>query len=325
MATFVSTASDRDYFLDAASTERLYVLYTLKCNFSCSHCLVGSSPARREKMTLEFALQVVETAAGVGIRVIYLTGGEVFLYYREVLTLVSAIAERGIAGVVETNGSWAANRPAAERRIRELKARGLGCLAVSVDTYHQEFGSADRAIRAIEVARDNDLPCRVLVVASPDKAGDAKILDNLDERRIPYFYEALMTVGRGESFGGAHHILQRNRCDSVGATVLPNGDVVACAGAFDGTCASKELPLYAGRAAAADLPAALARARFDPIVRAIDEQGHQHLVSLLPASEKRRQPLPLANESLCGYCHRLLGDAGRVAALRQALSAASAR
>ena len=61
--------------------EKMYLIYTLHCPFRCQHCLTNSSPARSEKMHLSNALQIIEKMIKNGIKLIQLTGGEIFTYY----------------------------------------------------------------------------------------------------------------------------------------------------------------------------------------------------------------------------------------------------
>jgi hypothetical protein len=316
-----STATTEDYLLAVPNTLRLFLIYTLHCNFSCSHCLVSSSPARREKMDLEVARSVIDAATGAGIRVIYLTGGEVFLYFRELVELVGHVTSREAASVIETNGSWATTRETTLRKLRPLQERGLSCLALSIDHYHLEFGTLECSLRLIETAREVGLPCRVLVVASPQLETDKRITDALDERSIPYFYETVLTVGRGKDLGVHSGILQRRRCDSIGVTVLPDGDVLSCAGAYDGRSALRKLPLYAGNAVGPEAREVFERERGNLIARAIDEQGHDFLMDLLTPDLRQQVQERAPHDSLCGFCHKFLGNREIVEHLRAALAA----
>jgi hypothetical protein len=320
LESFESTASDDDYFLNVPNTARLYIVYTLTCNYSCSHCLVGSNPLRKEKMALETAKTIIRSAAACGYQVIYLTGGEVFLYYKELCELVSTIAAAGRHSVVETNGAWAVDARRARKKLEKLKSLGLGCVAVSIDRYHLEYGTVEPCLRVARAATEIGLPCRTLVVASPDRAADKAILDRLTAENVPYFYETLMAVGRGANVKGAGQILQKGKCDSVGATVFSDGSVISCAGAMKHGMALKNIPLYAGNVMTSDPNEIFRREQTNPFARAIDEFGHDYLESLLSPELKSRFQAQSRCLSLCEYCHNMLGDTVVVDALRTELN-----
>ena len=233
--------------------------------------------------------------------------------------MIERIADRGAVSVLETNGSWAVNREKTLKKLRELQDRGLDCLALSIDQYHLEYGTLDRSLALVEAARELDLPCRVIVVASPDEQCDLTITDALDERSIPFFYEEVMTLGRGEDLGDHAELLQHERCDSVGITVLPDGDVVSCVGAYNGHRTLSELPLYAGNTAKNDGHDLFEREMCNPIARAIDEKGHEYLLEQLPPHLLEQVQSRESCESLCGYCHKMLRNRDIVEHLRSAL------
>lgn len=307
------------YYLDIPNSDRLYLIYTLKCNFSCSHCIVNSSPNRHEKMSLSTAVKIVEAAAECGYRVVYLTGGEVFLYYKELLNLVEVINSLQLRCVVETNGFWAVD----DRRARGLLARladaGMGCVAVSVDKYHLEFGRLDAIIRVARAARSVRIACRILVVASTDNQVDKEILRRLDDEGFPYFYETLLAIGRARELKDTNRILQHGKCDSIGVTVLPNGEAVSCAGAFSNDRPLVNSPLYLGNLVHGNVRTLLQSERKNPFARTIDHHGHEGLTKLLPSSMMASAPSDDAFPSLCDYCHALLGNEERVRILRERL------
>lgn len=307
------------YYLDIPNTDRLYLIYTLKCNFSCSHCLVNSSPDRHEKMSLSTAVKIVQAAADCDYRVVYITGGEVFLYYKELIDLVQFIHSLDLKCVVETNAFWAVD----DRRANSLLARlvdvGLGCIAVSVDKYHLEFGRLDAIVRVARAARSIGVACRILVVASTDNQVDREILRRLDEEGFPYFYETLLAIGRARELEGTIRILQNGKCDSIGVTVLPNGEAVSCSGAFSKDRPLVNSPLYVGNLAHGNVRTLLQSERSNPFARTIDQYGHEGLTKMLPSAMIGSAPKDDAFPSLCDYCHALLGNHDRVRILRERL------
>ncbi|HWT29799.1 MAG TPA: radical SAM protein [Propylenella sp.] len=307
------------YFLDAPNTRRLYIVYSLRCNFACAHCLVNSSPARRERMSLDQALGLVAAAAQAEFRVVYLTGGEVFLYFRDMVALVDAISRLGMASVVETNASWAIDDRRTRERLSALLGVGLGCVAVSIDLYHLAYGSIETVLRVARIARELRLPCRIMVIASPDAEADEQIVGRLRREGLDYVYDTLMAIGRGGDVPLSGHLVQRGKCDSIGVTVMPDGEAAACSGAFTDERPWRNSPLYVGPLFGADAAERLAAVRKDPIVAAIDEHGHMLLEGALPEPLKSEAKPESACSGLCDYCHQLLASEPRVQAMRDRL------
>ncbi|WP_284125078.1 radical SAM protein [Parerythrobacter aestuarii] len=314
-----SSASERDYFLDTPHHQRLYLIYTLKCNYACKHCFVSSGPDRTEKMLERDAEVIIESAAACGYRVIYLTGGEVMLYYKEILRLIKKISDLGMHSILETNGSWAIDDRRTKRRMAQLIEAGCDCIAISMDSYHEPFGGIEYCIRIHEHATRHDLPCRILVVASEDVGSDDRILSELRQRGIPYFYEELLSVGRGDTISNDAVLLQTKRCDSIGATVLTNGDIISCAGALRGSHARRDLPLYSGNLIREDARTVLRRDQKNVIARAIEQKGHQFLIDNLDEELLARVPQNCSDKSICDFCHKFLSDKPIVQSLREKL------
>jgi MoaA/NifB/PqqE/SkfB family radical SAM enzyme len=317
-----STANDDDYLLDVPNADRLAIVFTLTCNIRCTHCLVRSGPERREKMTLEDAKRIVTAAARTGTKVIYLTGGEVFLFYRELLGLVAHVRAVGCQCVVETNAYWARSEAATLSRLLPLREAGLDCIGLSIDAYHEDEGGIDRSVRLAEVCHRLGIMCRVLVIASADPERDRTIVASLRAKNIPYFYDELMSIGRGSEIAAERDVLlQRERCDSIGLTVVPDGDLFSCFGATDENTLLKKTPLYVGNLLTEDPEMLFRKERDNPFSRTIDRDGHACLVSMLREKPDAHLPGWEDGTSICVFCQDLLSDEDNVVWLRDRLSA----
>ena len=72
------------------SPEELWLHVTNRCNLTCGHCLVSSSPSGIEGLSTERWLGIVAEAKQLGVRQFYITGGEPFLR-SDILDIVAAI------------------------------------------------------------------------------------------------------------------------------------------------------------------------------------------------------------------------------------------
>jgi hypothetical protein len=82
---------------------------------------------------------------------LHFTGGEPFLNYDLLCRGVETAHELGIPSVfVETNCFWCADERTVRDRLRELKARGMAGIMISVNPFYLEFVPFERTQRCIE-------------------------------------------------------------------------------------------------------------------------------------------------------------------------------
>ena len=126
---------------------------TWRCNFSCGHCGFSCGPERRERLTLARALEMISTVQrNPDLKMIAFSGGEPFLVYGDLLTLVRRAKAGGSIGGVVTNCYWAATAAIAEQRLKELADAGLLEIIVSLDDYHLRCVGLDNIRRVVEAA-----------------------------------------------------------------------------------------------------------------------------------------------------------------------------
>ncbi len=152
------------------------------CNLECTHCLVSASPRNHalQHITLENVRRHVSDAESLGVRDIYLTGGEPFLHAHIVDVLDACLA--AAPTTVLTNGTLITDRLADELAALSARARYTLELRVSLDA---------------PTAADND---RVRGAGSFDKA--VRAMQRLDARGLPPILTATefcLTPSTGES------------------------------------------------------------------------------------------------------------------------------
>ena len=73
--------------------ERLWLYVNFHCNLHCDYCCVRSSPtARRRELGLERVRRIAREAPPLGVRALFVTGGEPFLL-EDIDAIVIALAE----------------------------------------------------------------------------------------------------------------------------------------------------------------------------------------------------------------------------------------
>lgn len=146
----------------------LHILLTYSCNFKCDHCFVWGSPRQTGTFTLEQLEAVFQQALDLGtIKQIYFEGGEVFLHYPLLLRAVARATELGFWTGVVSNGFWARDLEKVRAWVQPLVDAGLKDLSVSIDSFHNDEGTAARLQAALEVIRELGLPVGSITINQP--------------------------------------------------------------------------------------------------------------------------------------------------------------
>jgi MoaA/NifB/PqqE/SkfB family radical SAM enzyme len=135
----------------------LGLVFTNKCNARCAHCTTACGPDRNDKLSLERIERLMSEAIAIepgSPSVFSITGGEPFLYWRELGEMIGTGTRLGAKMTCVTNGSWATSYERAVQKLRPLRDAGLKILAISTSEYHQEFVPLSRVRMAARVAID---------------------------------------------------------------------------------------------------------------------------------------------------------------------------
>jgi uncharacterized Fe-S cluster-containing radical SAM superfamily protein/TusA-related sulfurtransferase len=165
---------------------RLWIYTNFDCNLRCDYCCVRSSPtAPRRELGLERVQRIAREAAELGVKEIFVTGGEPFLLedIGEILLSCAAAAPT----TVLTNGMLFTGR-----RLESLRAlpRDRIVLQISLDSatpdrhdFHRGLGTWQRTRKGIQRARTEGFRVRLAATVSTD--GDAEEFRQfLDEEQI---------------------------------------------------------------------------------------------------------------------------------------------
>jgi Radical SAM superfamily len=134
---------------------RLGIVLTARCNASCVHCSKSYGPYRTEQLGLDAIHRLMDQAAKIEDDVplsFELTGGEPFVDFERLVSVVGHGARLGGTVTCVTNGFWARNDAEARTKLTTLRDAGLTLLAVSVSRFHQEFVPLQRVGRALAMA-----------------------------------------------------------------------------------------------------------------------------------------------------------------------------
>ena len=198
-------------------------------------------------MTRGQAEDIIDQAWSLGARWVSFTGGEPFLEYNLLLSLVEYASGKGLYTEAVTNCSWAEDRMQAMDKLQPVAGAGLTAINMSVDDFHQEHIPLDRVRHCFEEAKALNIKPVFMVAVKPGSRITAESLPRLmgdpsiqvpDEPRMrsPSALAAetpFTPVGRGEKLEWTHAaVAQSYRCESVltDIGVKPDGDVLPCCG-----------------------------------------------------------------------------------------------
>ena len=215
---------------------------TLRCPLECEHCIVSSSPRRREEVDTATAQQWMEQIGQYrSIRVVALTGGEPFLN-RSRLRAVLEVAHRFELLVdVVTSCHWATSPARAAEVLAALPP--ISNVSLSADKYHLEFVPLERVRNAAEAALARGIAVGVFLVVESD---DDPFLSHFRQAMGETLYaqmakivERVHPAGRAAESAAIHRSTRTVRlealpelgCSAAAIPVIcPDGRVMACCG-----------------------------------------------------------------------------------------------
>ncbi len=165
---------------------RLWLYTNFDCNLECDYCCVRSSPtALRRALGLERVQRIAAEAAQLGVREIFVTGGEPFLLV-DIAGILTACAAAALTTVLTNGMLFTGHRVEALRSL----PRDRVALQISLDSptpelhdRHRGRGTWARAWEGIERARAEGFRVRLAATVSSDAEAE-EFRRFLDAHRI---------------------------------------------------------------------------------------------------------------------------------------------
>ena len=131
------------------------IITNYNCSAACRHCMFCSSPgAGKDFITPDAAERIARKLAQAGVFSMHIGGGEPFLSFEALVTLLKAMLKEGIGvDYIETNAFWAQDDVKIMHRLRVLQGMGVDTVMVSVDPFHIEYVPLERPIRLVQAMR----------------------------------------------------------------------------------------------------------------------------------------------------------------------------
>jgi len=165
---------------------RLWLYTNFDCNLHCDYCCVRSSPAApRRELGRARVQRIAREAPGLGVKEIFVTGGEPFLL--EDIGDILACCAAAAPTTVLTNGMLFAGRRAESLatlpRDRVVLQISLDSATPELHDLHRGRGSWARAREGIERARAQGFRVRLAATVSTDTEAE-QFRQFLDEEKI---------------------------------------------------------------------------------------------------------------------------------------------
>ncbi|MER7076740.1 Radical SAM superfamily enzyme, MoaA/NifB/PqqE/SkfB family [Saccharopolyspora kobensis] len=307
--------------------ERLAINYTLTCNLSCAHCIVESSPQRRERLTSDEVHSALRSGLRSGKKHVTFSGGEVFLFPEEMCEIIAFARELGYVVDVESNAFWARDDRLAKIKLAPFVEAGISGIAFSADAYHVQSFPVQRTINAARAARSFGLLTEINFCPSQDRRTDEEIIAALTEAGEPFLRNELLDRGRGADLiplGIRRPVEDLQDCDSLTTTVHATGDVFACCELDVSTDAMKRTPVFLGSIRTNGDSADQQAERERLVTGFYDPESPIYFRKMVREHPAFQEFAEDRYRNICEFCMRVLGAPKRVAALSAVLAEHSA-
>jgi MoaA/NifB/PqqE/SkfB family radical SAM enzyme len=207
----------------------------LKCDFCCStREVVG--PKRLRRRTIEDCL--IAFAAEPAVTDFGFTGGDPFLYIRDIKAALAAARKAGVWQPFQmtTSAYWAKDRDQVRAALAELVDLGLNRLTLSYDHEHARWVSGDRILMACDIAGEMGVSVYVAGTFWSEHDRVEDMLPELASRaHVTPSSHVVAPIGRAKKAAWPRRyavpLEQKLSCGDPGSyifTIYPDGEVYPC-------------------------------------------------------------------------------------------------
>lgn len=300
----------------------LALMLGYRCNARCRCCLWGDELSRSDRLDVEEAKGWIDQAGDLGAcRRLGFSGGESFLYPREMLALSGyALSRHRSVSVASTNAFWAKTPQRARQVLEPLRQAGMGELLLSADEFHQEYVPLERVRNALEAALNLEMSCTVQTIITGSSLRLAEVQRRLGFEggsRIQWAEIHCTRTGWAATRIPAAEFTPRedamtSYCSMMRPIIVrPDGGVYLCCGA---TFAADGL--IAGNLRSESLKSILDRAEWDSLFNSLALANGPLVAAQVLQADKSTEPL---FSTSCEACQQLLGQSAAAERVRSVL------
>ena len=300
-------------------------VYNEPCPLKCDFCCHTKEVVGTGRMTPENIIPVVlKFASHPSIFRYAFTGGDPFVYYKDIVAIMSAARQHGVTQPfhIVTSGYWAKSDKIADQRIATLKSLGMDVLYVSHDLEHQKWVSAEYVYRIEDACHRHGIELHVHGIFWDRSTTVEDLLPALKTKNVNTGYVAPIGRARAQS----ERIMrdtpdcEKSSCGNpldYDLTVYPNGDVFpCCSGGFN-----KEGKFLLGNVFTDDAESIIANCYKNFVVVVAKEIGFHKLFERVPLEERKRLGIPEFSQvaTVCEVCSVIHGRQEIMQALKPVL------
>jgi MoaA/NifB/PqqE/SkfB family radical SAM enzyme len=215
--------------------DTLVLVYNMACPLKCDFCCHAVEDYGPIKMKPETAIGWIRQAAEIDSfdRVVF-TGGEPFLYHRDLLHIMESVRDCGLEFRIVTAAHWAETEELAREKLVPLVERGLTEISVSSDPSHQQWVPASYAENALRVALELGVTAELASVFwDPDQYAEDTVDVPLGALKVRHL---AVPVGRSKDVKispeqyrvGPDRFFGCGEEDRYDVTIYPEGEVYPC-------------------------------------------------------------------------------------------------
>jgi radical SAM protein with 4Fe4S-binding SPASM domain len=182
---------------------------TLACDLKCEHCGSRAGKARRDELSTQECLDIVDELAALGTREVTLIGGEAYLR-RDFPQIIAAITAAGMECTLQSGG-----RNLNEQRVAAAVAAGVRSAGISIDglrDLHDELrgvrGSFDAAVASLRRLREHGVVTSVNTQITRAVLGELDALLDLLVECGATSWQVQLTVPMGRASERPDRLLQ---------------------------------------------------------------------------------------------------------------------
>ena len=158
----------------------LGIMMHKKCTAECEICSVECSPHCSEELDEDEIKRFISSCKNTTIKKVSFTGGEPFIRYEVLVSLIIHCKNEGFIPTTVTNGYWATTYEIAYKKLKMLKDCGLARLNVSYDHYHAKYVNKNNIVNIVKACNRLNLPFNIaLIKRKGENVGD--IIDSFDD------------------------------------------------------------------------------------------------------------------------------------------------
>lgn len=246
-----------------------------------------------------------------------LTGGEPFLYYKEIVSIWEELGSSRLPFRIVTSAYWGRTYTKAHQMLATLKALGLNLLGVSYDDAHAKFVEPETVENVLRAANELGIPCQVVGNFWEPGRTVQSLINIPTNSSFTVTSDRVVPIGRAASVEitpdsfGVKADLSKFRCmyrkNFYDIAIYPDGKLYpCCSGGFN-----VKGKLSVGNINHTPLRNLLDRVHADIYVRIAKEKSFRFLYDLV---EKKRpdlfQQLPQYDRMVsgCQLCQQIHGD-----------------